>query len=180
MVTTQRMTVEEYFALPEEKPYVEYVNGEVCPKPMPDWMHAAIVTRLIEVLLRHASEFGGHPLVEGRTGFDDPRDVRFLLPDVQFHAAGRPWKQRPMPPPTLAVEVRSPEQSMASLREKCRFYRAHGVDVCWLIDPEARIAEVFDAAREGVLLPADAALESEALPGFRFRLADLFATLDAD
>jgi len=180
MVTTHRLTVEEYFALPEEKPYLEYVNGEVCPKPMPDWMHFTVALAIVRALADHADRYGGHAGFEGRVGFDDPRDVRFLLPDVQFYAAGRPWKQRPMPPPTLAVEVRSPEQSMASLREKCRFYRAHGVDVCWLIDPEARTAEVFDAGREGVLFPADGALESEALPGFRFRLADLFATLDAD
>ena len=83
-----------------------------------------------------------------------------------------------MLPPTLAVEVRSPDETMAEQRAKCRFYRHHGVEVAWLIDPEARTVEVFDADRDGETLSADAALESSYLPGFSLPLEKLFAVLD--
>ncbi|MGH2633517.1 MAG: Uma2 family endonuclease, partial [Tepidiformaceae bacterium] len=83
-----------------------------------------------------------------------------------------------MLPPTLAVEVRSPDETMDAQRTKGRFYRAHGVDVAWLIDPESRTVELFDEAHDGQTLPSDSALESSYLPGFSLPLAELFAVLD--
>lgn len=80
--------------------------------------------------------------------------------------------------PTLAVEVRSEEQTMAELRCKCRAFRANGVDACWLIDPYARTVEVFDANRDGVQLGAGEALETAAMPGFSVAQADLWAAMD--
>lgn len=60
---------------------------------------------------------------------------------------------------------------------KCRFYRAHGVDVCWLIDPETRTALVFEGERDGEEPPAGV-LASPLLPGFSLALADLWNALD--
>ena len=37
-----RMTPEEYLALPEEKPYLEYIDGMVVQKPMPTNEHAKL------------------------------------------------------------------------------------------------------------------------------------------
>ncbi len=81
-------------------------------------------------------------------------------------------------PPTLAVEIRSAGQSVPFLRNKCRFYRANGVDVAWLVDPQARTVEVFDEHGDGLVLINEAHLESGALPGLRIELADLFDALD--
>ena len=41
-----RMTPEEYLALPEEKPYLEYVDGVVLQKPMPNEEHGRIAFRI--------------------------------------------------------------------------------------------------------------------------------------
>lgn len=83
-----------------------------------------------------------------------------------------------MMPPTLAVEVRSPDDTMAEQRAKCRFYRNHGVDVCWLVDPASRTVEVFEAGREGAVLGANDTLTTPHLPGFALELSALFAVLD--
>ncbi|MBK7725654.1 MAG: Uma2 family endonuclease [Dehalococcoidia bacterium] len=40
------MTPEEYLALPEEKPYLEYVDGVVLQKPMPNEEHSRIAFRI--------------------------------------------------------------------------------------------------------------------------------------
>jgi Uma2 family endonuclease len=85
-----------------------------------------------------------------------------------------------MKPPTLGVEVRSEGQSLAFLREKCRYYRDHGVDTAWLIDPLGRRAELFEAGREGVELPGDGVLTSAAMPGFALPLADLWRVLEQE
>ena len=39
----RRMTEEEYLALPEEKPYLEYVDGVVLQKPVPDDLHGRLI-----------------------------------------------------------------------------------------------------------------------------------------
>ena len=49
-----------------------------------------------------------------------------------------------------------------------------GVDVCWLIDPERRRAEVFDDERDGVQVPPDGFLETSLIPGLRVSLAELW------
>jgi Uma2 family endonuclease len=64
-------------------------------------------------------------------------------------------------------------------REKCRFYRSAGVDVCWLVDPLSRTVEVFDSSLDGAVLRANDALELAAMPGFRVELTDLFTVLDS-
>jgi Uma2 family endonuclease len=67
------------------------------------------------------------------------------------------------------------DETMASQRAKCRWFRAHGVDVCWLIDPASRTVEVFEGNRDGVR--ADGVLESAFLPGLRIPLDELFSGL---
>jgi hypothetical protein len=54
--------------------------------------------------------------------------------------------------------------------------RANGVDVCWLVDPARRTAEVFDEACDG--RPESARLESGLLPGLAIDLQELFAGLE--
>lgn len=179
MVIQHRLSVEEYLALPEEKPYRELVNGEARPKMAPDRRHSDIAVALLEAFAVYRREHGGHSAVEGRVAFADPRDPRVLLPDVSCYAPGRERGGVVLTPPTLAVEIRSEGQSLNELREKCRYYRAHGVDAAWLIDPDTRTAELFEGARDGVTLPLDGTLESAFLPGFRLPLPDLFAALDA-
>jgi Uma2 family endonuclease len=72
----------------------------------------------------------------------------------------------------------TPDQKVADLRAKCRLYRARGVDLCWLVHPDERWAESWDASNDGVRLAPQGALESAVLPGFRLSLAQLWAAID--
>lgn len=105
MVTRHLMSVEEYLALPEEKPYLEYVNGEALAKPVPDSDHSDIVA-----LAEHRTYHGGHPATEARTRFEGPEGMSILLPDVAYYAAGRRRRGATLPQPTLAVEARLPDE----------------------------------------------------------------------
>ena len=84
-----------------------------------------------------------------------------------------------MLPPTLAVEIRPEGQSREWLRSKCGYYRENGTEAAWLVDPEQRRVEVFDADCDGTILGKQDTLTSAALPGFDLLLRDLFAVLDA-
>ena len=169
-----RMTPEQFLALPEEKPYLEYVHGMVLQKPMVNSVHAKIAARLAMKVGNHAEQHGGYVGVEARTAVGALPNYR--LPDVTYWAAGRPSGDDSLP--TLAVEVRSPSQTMAELREKCRYFRANGVDACWLIDPDARSAEIFEGDDDGKLVGPDGSLTAASLPGFALRLEELFAVID--
>ncbi len=105
MVTRHLMSVEEYLALPEEKPYLEYVNGEALAKPVPDSDHSDIVA-----LAEYRTYHGGHPATEARTRFEGPEGMSILLPDVAYYAAGRRRRGATLPQPTLAVKARPPDE----------------------------------------------------------------------
>jgi Uma2 family endonuclease len=168
------MSEEEYLSLPEEKPYLEYVDGVVLEKPMPTWDHGRVTAEITFRLVEYSRGAGGAASVEGRVLLAAIRNYR--LPDTAFWAPGRAGGNDSMP--TLAVEVRSPGQSMNELRAKCRAFRAAGVDACWIIDPERRTAEVFEGDQEARPIRREGTLESAFLPGFAVPLAELFAVLD--
>lgn len=179
MAVRQRVSPEEYLALPEEKPYLEYVNGEVVPKVAPDIRHLVLADEIQFRLHLYRREAGGLSGPEGRVEFDLPGETRFLLPDVAYWAPDRPVEgSRAMLPPTLAVEIRSPGQPMAQMRERARFFLANGVDACWVVDAESRTVEVFDRGDAERTLMVGDVLESPNLPGFSLSIAEIFVALD--
>ncbi len=178
MTLTQRLSVEDYLALPECKPYLEYVGGEARAKAVPAWEHFILTGRLLVPLVDYERIHGGDSGAEGRVEFDDDADRRFLLPDLAYYAASRqPRGRRAMTPPTLAIEIRSPDESMGSQREKCHYYVTHGVDAAVLVDPQNAALEVFEGGRH-LVFEEPAVVTLESLPGLEFRLAELFAGLD--
>lgn len=167
------MTPEEYLALPEEKPYLEYVDGMVLQKPMPNEDHSLLAMEVGFRLKLWTTSFGGRVGVEARTRLGVLPNFR--LPDVSYWSQGTARGDDTLP--NLAVEIRSPGQTMGELRQKCRFYRSMGVDACWLIDPVSCTAEAFEGERDAVAVEV---LAAGCLPGFVLPLATLFAVLDEE
>jgi Uma2 family endonuclease len=168
------MTEEQYLSLPEEKPYLEYVDGVVLQKPMPNAEHGVLVAEVIIELGLYRRSYGGSLGPERRVRLGDAGNYR--LPDASYWAPGRPHGDDSIP--TLAVEVRSPGQAMVELRQKCRVYRSAGVDLCWLFDPQTRTVEIFEGSRDADVLGPEERLESPQLPGLSLSPAALFAILD--
>ncbi len=169
----RRMSEAEYLALPEEQPYLEYVQGEVLQKAMPNADHRRLIRALIVAIFRYQESHGGDSGPEGRVRLPDGSGYR--LPDTAYWAPGVPSGDDTIP--TLAVEVRSPGQALSSLREKCRAFRRNGVQVFWLFDPSTRTVEVFEGAIDGRRHESPE-LTSSHLPDFTLELPALFATLD--
>lgn len=171
-----RMPLDEYLALPEEKPYLEYWDGLVVQKGVTGPDHWQLVNMLTVEIGLFARRTGGRAGPEASVRFEGHG---VLLPDCAYWTPGRFVRDgAAASPPTLAVEFRSPGQTLASQRTKCRRMRANGVDVCWLVDPDTRTVERFEGEADGMPFPADAALESPCLPGFSLPLSKLFAALD--
>ncbi len=167
------MAEDEYLALPEDKPYLEYIDGWVLQKPMGDEEHGLLAGELIIRLGAYRARFGGRVGPEIRARF---AGANYRLPDVSYYARGKPFGA--LQPPTVAVEVRSLGQTRNELQAKCRFVRANGVDECWLFDSRLRTVELFSSEGE-FILGAGQTLVSTALSGFELDLNELFAVLDA-
>jgi Uma2 family endonuclease len=170
------VTLAEFRRLPFDKPYLELHEGRVRQKPWRDRANSSVFGALMQVFDQYAKEQGG----DGYTSIDmvfNDRDFRVI--DVAYWSPDRRLDEESYAtPPTAAIELTSEDRPREEFAEKCRFYRSHGVDVCWLIDPEARTAEVFEGDRDAEPIPADGALETSFMPGFSLALGDLFAVLD--
>ncbi|MCB0065142.1 MAG: Uma2 family endonuclease [Caldilineaceae bacterium] len=177
---TEQMTVtqfEEILQLPENSDrLLELVNGEIVEK-MPTEEHGMIATNVNIALGLFSRE-----TKSGRVGTEvryqtaeDEQNSR--LSDVSFTSARRPVVRRGSVPhyPDLAVEIKSPDDSVRKLREKAEYYLENGVAMVWLIYPEQRMVEVYTPDGDvEILFEGDMIDGGEVLPGFSMPVTEVF------
>lgn len=183
MVTKTRVSLADYLALEECKPYLELIDGEVVQKSMAGLKHSRMVGRLMYLLIGYLDRTG--------EGFADT-ELRHLeraeewafLPDVSVTLKVRlptPSTQIPDPIevlPDLAIEVLSPDDQPGRVSQKIAHYMASGVRLLWVVDPEAERVTVWEPGKAPRDLAAPAILSAvPVLAGFELDLAALFARL---
>jgi Uma2 family endonuclease len=138
MSATAIVSVEDYLRR-TEKPYSEYVDGVLSPKPMPTKLHAMVQSLLI-VLLRQQ---GAQAFTELTLRLSA---TKYLIPDVSV----APDFEGPYPtePVLLCVEILSPEDRVGAMLAKCEEYHAWGVPFCWVIDPEKQTGWQYHAGSD--------------------------------
>jgi len=172
----KRMSEAEYLALPLEQPYLEYVDGVVVQKAMPNWDHSGLVHELDFILGLFKRRHGGSVRVELRSLQLPQRNYR--LADVSYFAPGAPTGDDALP--TLAVEVRSPDETVASQRRKCESWIRAGCREAWLVEPHSRTIEVFGAGGGSHTFREGETLQSEAVPGLEVDVTALFAAAEQE
>jgi Uma2 family endonuclease len=180
MSVTTLVTAEELLRMPEDPPY-ELVAGELRRMTQPSPLHGAVAARLSRLLGNYADDHKLGEVIINDSGFLLARDPDTVLgPDVAFVSA-RSLAAQPLGKkywrggPDLAVEVVSPSNSAAEMREKAIAYFDAGSRLVWLVDPDSRTVTVYRSATDVVTLAEDAELDGRpVLPGFRCRIADLF------
>jgi Uma2 family endonuclease len=171
------MTVEEWADMPEDDPG-ELVDGQLVEEEVPDDDHEAIALWIASMFL---------VWVLPRGGFAAASEAKFALgpkhgrkPDVSVYLPGGavPEAQGPVyARPDIMVEVisRDPRDMRRDRIDKSIEYAAFGVQFYWLVDPRARMVEVYELQPGGAYLRIVAASSGTmAVPG----CADL--TLDLD
>jgi Uma2 family endonuclease len=119
---------------------------------------------------------------DSSAGFTLPNGA-IRSPDASWVARDRwdaltPDEQEGFAPlcPDLVIELRSPTDSLKSLREKMREYRAQGARLGWLIDPRRKVVEVYRPRRRVEVLRSPASLACEdVLPGLVLDLKGILA-----
>ena len=181
MVTTKRMSVDEFMALPDDGWRYELIRGVPHRMPPPGLEHGGIGAELHFALKGYADprRLG---LVVAETGFlfeRDPDVVR--VPDVAFIRTERlpPRAERrgySTVPPDLAVGIVSPTDASRDVADKVGFSLAHGVPLVWVVFPPPRQVAVHRFGRDPLILGQGEVLDGEdVLPGFRLLVATIFA-----
>lgn len=183
MSVKHMVTAEELWEMPEPPDKrLELVDGEVVevsPATMRHGVIVATITRLMDEYVRlHHSGI----VAAGDVGYvlrRDPDMVR--APDVSFVV----WENVPessLPergfwegPPTLAVEVVSPDDRATEIHAKIHDYLMAGTPQVWVLWPPQRSVTVHEPDGSARELGPDVHLDGgDILPGFDVRVADLF------
>ncbi len=122
------------------RPDVEYIHGQLKEKPVPEFLHGVVQAILASWFRDHRKEWNILVAVETRTQVDE-NHVR--LPDVVVVRKGEGARGALVQAPLVAIEILSPSDSYADLRERASDLRAMGVQNVWLLDPARRTAEIW-------------------------------------
>ena len=146
-------------------------------------VHGQIAIRLGSYLFIFAEEHN-LGIVTGETGYHPPGDrYNLLLPDIAFISTDRapePFPEKLVPAmPDIAVEIRSPSNTLEELREKAQRYLSLGTSIVWIVLPVEQSLEVCridesDEIERKVFGPDDTMSGENVLPGFSLEVRRIF------
>ena len=183
MSTKTLLTSDDLWRIVADGSRYELSDGELVPMTPVGMDHGAIVINLGAKLSGYVRQ-GNLGLVCAEVGFrlrQNPDVTR--APDLAFVAKARlpkdgvPRKFADFPP-DLAVEVLSPEDTASEIQKKVEEYLSAGVPLVWVVDPANRKVTVYRSLQDIKILTADQELDGgEVIPGFRIKVADIFAIM---
>jgi Uma2 family endonuclease len=187
---TQLMTAEEFFDWanrPENAgKHYELERGRVVEVSRPGERHAIVCLNVGYVLASY--------IRQRRKGYAGSNDAGILWerdpdtvrgPGLFFYDENRRYKDyNPRysdQPPTLVVEVISPNDKMNRVVKRVTQFLKWGVKLVWVIDPEERTIAVYETGRTPEVFDADQELTGGmVLPDFRCRVDALFYTAEEE
>ena len=178
MLTTKKLTLQEYLELPQDDNYCELVEGKAVPKMSPKRFHSRITVALCSLLTQWIEDRGEigieWAVVLKRKGEDwvPSPDLLYIsydrlpLENVEDEAC-------PIAP-ELVIEIISPGQSFGSLSEKATDYLKAGIDRVWLIDSHDKSVTVFYPDAPPQTKRGNDSLQDSVLPGLDLTVARIF------
>lgn len=182
MVTSERTLLdidqfETFINLPENRDRAfELIEGEIVEK-MVNFQHTVIAGNIIfELKLYLKTNRIGRvgPELSVRSPGDRRNERR---PDVSFVSdLSRPVTDASAVEfmPDLAVEVKSPSDTLKGLREKARYFLTNGSKLVWLVIPENQLVEVYTADEESIFGIDGTLSGRDVLPGFTLPVRAIF------
>ena len=166
--STSKLSVEEFFELPESDRNYELIDGRAIPKMSPKFFHSRIQKTLLLILENWAKNKGR---IEPEWAIRLERNgVDWVpIPDVSYTSYNRlsaDWILDEACPvaPELAIEIISAGQTFGDLAEKATDYLQAGVAIVWLIDTKAQTITVFYPDTLPQTFRGTSAITNELLP----------------
>ncbi|MBI1895642.1 MAG: Uma2 family endonuclease [Acidobacteria bacterium] len=171
------LTAEDLEQMPDDDLLHELDEGELVTLTFASWGHGDIQQRLIGAIRDYLK---ANPVgrVLPNVGFVLHRNPDTLrAPGVAFVRSGRelgPRHKAAELAPDLAVEIISPSERAGQIRRKVEQYLAAGTRTVWVIYPESRNVDVYQAGGFRVLSESGTLEEPDLLPGFSMPVRELF------
>jgi Uma2 family endonuclease len=176
-LTTHRISVEEHLSTPEYD-HSEYVGGEIVDLNVGTRDHSKIQKRCARRLDEYAD---AHPRMffgtEAHCRLSIADEVSYRLPDVALIVDDdQPHERYSNRAPDLAVEIKSPEDTVAAQLANFSDYVANGCKLGWLMLPdEGSVIVLQPAAAPRTAVRGEILDGGNLLPGFSVPVDDLFA-----
>ena len=180
------MTADEFYEfvhLPENRNRIfELDRGEVIELSRPGIRHGVVCANVSFLLGTFTFARGRGIVIGNDAGLIVERDPDSVFgPDVflydeiiSYDDLPQRWEDRP---PTLVVEVLSPNDRTTKLNRRIGRFLAMGVPLVWVLDPEDSTMTVHQAHRPLVVLDAtDEVTGLEFVADLKMKVADFFAT----
>lgn len=181
-VSVKRYTLDEYHQLcqqpRDQECLLELIEGELSEKMhgfVPSQIAGWVIT-FINLYLRE------NPIgrVTGADGGYQLSNDTVLIPDVGYVSKSRmpalPEREAPLAP-DLAVEIKSPSDSIRALRAKAELYQKHGTRLVWVVFPETQTVEVYAQGHDvETLTITDTLSGGDVLPNFTVAVQAIFTT----
>lgn len=178
-----RMNADEFYDFvlrPENRARsFELVRGEVIEMSRPTRLHGRVCAKITFQLESHARKKKKGYIVCNDSGVileHDPDTVRG--PDVAYYEDVTRIEDLPEKwgdvPPRLAVEVLSPNDTARYITEKINDYLNNGVEIVWVVEPDAKTVTVYSKTGVKSLGVSDIVTGGDVLPGFRCKVAEFF------
>jgi Uma2 family endonuclease len=151
-VPNKILTIEEFLILPETQPSLEYIDGQIIQKPMPQGKHSTIQGELCPRINSVVKvQKMGWAFPELRCTFGG----RSIVPDVAVFS----WAKLPIDEnsdianiftlaPDWIIEILSPEQSHTKVTKKILHALNYGTQMGWLIDPDERFIAAYPVGKQ--------------------------------
>ena len=175
------LTADDLLRLDSDGVRGELIRGVLCETMPTGQEHgeiAALLTAELVVFAR-ARALGRVTTSDAGVWLErDPDTVR--EPDVAFFSAAR------VPPgvrvtgysevaPDLVVEIASPNDSRREVHDKAHMWLSHGVRLVWVVHPETRTVDVYQADGDAATLGEQDSLDGlDVLPGFACDVSAVF------
>ncbi len=167
-----------------KRPEIISEDGELIVSPAKP-IHNAIANYIAHLLTAHAMVENSLGMVFGQEmGFIMNKDRNTMrAADVAYVPSARlkdvdlsEW----LPfPPDLAVEVVSEYDGASDVKRKNNEYMANGTTLLWVVYPEEREIEIYEANKSPLTLKVDDTLTGgDILPDFRVSIKQIFSILD--
>ncbi len=184
--TTSLMTVDEFFDFvhrPENRNRIfELDRGKVVEMSRPGIRHGVVCANVSFLLGAFTRQRGRGIVISNDAGVIVERDPDTVFgPDIflfdeiiSYEDLPIRWEDRP---PTLVVEVLSPNDRTSRLNRRIGRFLAMGVPLVWVLDPEDSTLTVHQARRPLAVLDAtDEVTGLEFVSDLTLKVADFFAT----
>lgn len=173
-----KLTLQEFLALPAEDTNHEFVDGYVIPKVSPKYFHSTLQSALWSIL-RTWCKGKGRIVVEWAIILKRQGEDWAPTPDLTYISYARlpvSWQRNEACPitPELVIEIISLGQTKRQFADKAKDYFKAGVERVWIVDPEAISIQIFFTIDSSQLYTNDMSITDDLFPGLKLTVTEIF------